>query len=617
MASLARLRPQGRQASMPQPPQAPLSPAPRVRGARSGCAAPTRRGVGQRGARWICALALTVTLAALPTPTSAIPLRVLARSRLQLAATGNTQRVVVRARLIDDLGLGLAGRSVRLTLGERSVERDTGPDGALPAWRVEDLAPGRVQVRAEFRGDRLGHQGCRAERELEVSRPRPRLALEVADRVRGARPLRVGVRVTAGGRPVPGVVVALSADRRSVGGARSTSSDGRAAWTLRPEQIGGPGRHALTVRSEATERLGPGAVAGHVLRELPTSLSVGLALEEGLLEDRLVARGRLLAGGEPVGRRPLRIRLGTEGPWAAAGTDPDGRWAASWERSRLEPGLHLLYARYLGEPGLDPAEAQAEALVPALPPRSDLPQAAVALATALVLAGLAVAWWARQRSQPLASESGPEDPWCSPQPQRPAAPAWSTMDRDALQGTDAEAPDRLAGQLWDRVARRPIAGGRMRLTVGAGADGPLVAEATSDTRGMFVLQLPGAGTYTLAARAPGYVREQRRLPVPSRWTAGLRVGLMPVREMVRRTWVAAAERRLPPGGPVWGWHTPAQVLAQSTAAAPGGDGAELGALTRLSEEVIWGPGPHVERYYWAAQRLSGGAIDALEERGDG
>ncbi len=556
-----------------------------------------------RGARL---LPLLVALTCVPAPAAALPLRVLARSRLELSAGGDTEQVVVRARLLDDLGLGLSERNVRLQCGERAVVRRSGADGGLPAWRLDKLDPGTHTVRAAFDGDGRGYQRSSAEREFEVRRPRPRLTLEMAARVRGERPLRVSVRATLRTKALSGLRVSLSLDEGRVVATRFTDGSGRAGFVVGAAQLGGPGQHAVVVRSEETSRLRAGYGSGQVLRELPTRLSARLELQEGLLVDRVVASGRLVAGGEAVARRRVQVRR-QAGAWVSAGTDSEGRWALAWARDRLQPGLQTVHARFGGEPGLDPARAEAELVVPRLPPRSDLPQVIVALVTLLCVGGLVAVWAARGKWRPAGTPQPHDDPWRAPPPPVPVVPTWSQVRGEELVAEDDRPTDRVIGQLWDRLRGLPIAGGHLRLFAGAAeADATPAAETSSDRRGVFVLRPAGAGRYTLQAQAAGYVTEQRLLVVPSRLATGLRVGLMPVREMVRRTWVAAAERHLAEGTPVWGRRTPAEVLAECVASGEEPPGGRLEDLTTLSEGVIWGRGPFHERVFRSARRLVGG-----------
>jgi len=570
------------------------------------------------GSRWPgprcgprCAIVCGLLLL-LPRPATSLPLRVLARTTLELTTTGDAAGFAVSGRLRDDQGQPLAGRLVELRLGDQQTQRLSDAAGQLAPW-LPTVRRGPAQLTASFAGDDQGFAPCNRTLEVQVELPRPALTLQLPAVLPDHEALTVQARVTVHGTPRPGLPLQLRLDEE-LRGADVSDARGEVTWRLAAEQLAGFGPRTVTVTFPGDADLSAATGRQTFLRQGRPTVQVTARLEEGVLRDSVRIQGRLLVRGEGLPGRRLLLRAGTR-PGEAA-TDERGGFDWRTAREGLDPGLLSYQAVFPGEPGLDEAPGADELQLPPLPTRSVLPQLlTLGLSGLLVVLALSRSRLTRwlwklgdlRRKRHLAPPS------TAPTRARPTVPVrW--LDAAPPDGAEPPGPRQLVGEVLSAADGSPIAGAWLTLDPAPGPGGPAPAAAgelaatQSDARGGFRLLLPPAGTCWLTVRAADHVslRLPLTLPDAGRGSQWLQVSLVPVREAVRALWLDLAASRPRERRPVWGRITPRQLLTRRSSSQ------KLQLLTPLLEEVWYGRGPHDEESLRRAQEVlaPGGAEEA-------
>ena len=547
------------------------------------------------GSRLGLSAILLLALVRLPYAAASLPLKVLARTRIELDVRGDASRVVALARLVDDLGRGIPARELELRAGDQSKRGLSNEEGRLGPWTLR-LPRGSTRFTARFAGDAWGFQRSAAELFFEVRLPEPRLRVDHASRLGPDAPLTLRVLAELHGRPLADLELTAEVDRVPRGGVRRSDPFGRAVWQLRPEDLGGHGLHRVRVSSGSTRELAAAEARGKFWRVLPTELSLLARNVHGILQDQVEVSGRLVAEGHGVGAQWLQITLGDRQERVIS--RQDGGFALRVLVAELQPGTLEVEAVFSGTGGLEPSAASTDLRLPKVEPPSLLYHGVVAATTFLLL--LVLAAWQRLRAWLGRSRYRRELPEAR-EPRAPSPlPAWTMLPAEP----SAALPDPLVlhGVLWDRIEDRPLPLGTLELRPRRGE--AAVARTRSGEHGAFRIQAPRAGTWWIEARAPGYLRhsQQLRLPVRGRSRQVVRLGLMPVREMVRLIYLDAAGRGANDRRPLWGWETPAQVLHATRSCS-----AAFEALTHLLERVYYSAGPQIEERCARARALASAA----------
>jgi len=533
----------------------------------------------------------------------ALPLQVLAKTRVELSASGDADEFTVSARLLDDLGHGLAERDLELSAGSERWRGRSGRDGRVPPWQPR-VVPGPLELRAHFAGDRRGYAAGDGTLGVEVAAPRPRLQLTAAARVGPEEGLVVRARALRRERGVPDLALSLQLDDAAPLPARS-GPEGAATWRLAPEALARTGYHRLVLRSAAGQGLAEASVSRRTLRWGEARLEFGASLERGILDDRVLLRGRLRADGQALPGRELVLDSGAKA-WSVR-VDERGEYEAGLATTALGPGAHDLAARFAGEPGLAPVVARTSVTLPPPRARPRWPRALIAglTAAALLVLGLrrALPWllgrWEEWRRRPRRGSSPAPGEW-------QARPSFEPLVAAEVGGGPEEDPLRFVGVLWDRSVGGAIAGGWLELA--AAPDAPSALRTQSGPGGEVDLRAPAPGAWWLRGSAPGYLPEQWTLRFGPQPPPPARLGLLPVREAVGRVWLEAA-RDLTTARPLWPLRTPQQVLG-GLRPRP----RAFAALSALLERVYFGPGPAAAG---EGQRAAELAAAARHERGAG
>ncbi|MCB9626594.1 MAG: carboxypeptidase regulatory-like domain-containing protein [Sandaracinaceae bacterium] len=440
--------------------------------------------------------------------------RVLAETRIDLAAERAGASVLVLGVLRDDLGQALPHREVQVTTRPADTADSAAvPPGVFGTQLVSTDARGEFTLSVEwaaspfiltcaFTGDDY-HLAATVERSVDptLADVRLRFDLDVTGRELDLDAPETRVRVlaesSAGGDALP---LELRDELGRAYGEASTDTDGYALFTLEgvPEATPGPGRWVVEFRGDARRASARAELA--IVRTRATQLAATLeddtldpgdeAVVTGELTD---ARGTVVGGAVGIfaeGEHLLTVATDREGRFRAPFTIPAEREGARW----------TLEARFAPEtPGLRPSSS--DPLV--LRVGSPLPLDWLWLLLPVGLSAAAFAL-ARRRERTAAGTTA-------------GAPQSTPGVTVGARTLASHRHDVLGGVVLDHQNDTALAGATVTLTrVDEKSVDPEVSAAVSGADGRFVLAGLPAGEYRLRVARAGYVELDQRVHVPHR-----------------------------------------------------------------------------------------------------
>lgn len=531
---------------------------------------------------------------------AAVPLRIRARSAIQVHVERSADGLVLRGALTDDTDEPLARESVLAAvegLEPRTVR--TGPAGEFElfiierdalalAARVGDQIPWTVR----YEGG-ASYGPAAADGLLHLEHDPTRIALELDPPGASIDGEAIAIRVLIEGPAGPvdraEIRVAVADGPELIG---ETDHAGRVTFLLRPDDLVRAGMFRISARYVGDLRFAPSEAHAtlRVLRGTRITLRVGR--EGDLHTGRYRFSGRVIDDRGPLAgvtvaiiARDLdgeaRSRDGDARSQTLAVTDDDGVYIVAVEaREMIGRAGGVIEARAAFQPTEDrhsPAVSRAARIPVPGPPGVPLGWyvASIAASVGLVLLALAVrlrfwqeiarawaAWRLSRRRRAHALEEAP-------------------VVVQLAVGDDLRT-DWIAGRIVDAHTGRGVRGARCVLT---GSGDPVIAGC--DPHGRFAVgPLPG-GIWRLELQGPEHMPRQMALTMPHDGSLdGATLALISVRGRVRDVYSRAlSEYEVEV---VWGRDTPAEALADAQGVAAA-DEETLGDLRGLVEETWFGP----------------------------
>jgi hypothetical protein len=502
--------------------------------------------------------------------------------------------------LRDDLGTGLAGREVVLTITASDgladslfLRAQTDADGRFSEPVV--LETGGYTLHAVFEGD-SDHDKFEALRELDLSRADVLLRVSVPEggRLRLDRAAHtVAIHATSeeGGA---GLEVDLTDELARQLGHGTTDANGDVSIVVRGAQLDPPAAGRIIARSERDARRAEAQTEVPVVRVGPTEVTVTATKPRVRAGDAVLLSGRLVDHhGAGIGRAAVGIygvggQAGGGPPLATVLTGRDGHFDA---RVEMPPDVDdvRLAARFESDA---PWRASSES-APLVVHRAaaDAP-AWPWLALTCALTALAIAVLARRARRAGAREAD------APPVLRP--PGIELAERRGIR------PERLdvAGVVLDARDEEPV--GSARVTLFREGESPVEIETGTD--GRFALPRVAAGTWAISIAANGYAPMEATLVLPHRgeWSS-LRVRLASLRGRALDAVLAVAGEILPARAAVAA--TPREIAARLHGRSRAADPAS--ALARDVERAAFAEEPPSEELLAAAERSRDAALEAL------
>lgn len=394
--------------------------------------------------------------------------------------------LALSGRLTAENGTALAGRTVALRVGGRTLRPTTDADGAFSAtYRPVALPVGERTVTVRYRPrNESVYLGTAAEVTVTIEQVVPDLAVAVEPTTaRFADAVSVDGRVTAEGTAVPGVPVAVWLGDAKLGTSRTAADGSFAVEGAVPAGVD-DGDRTLRVTVPYEGRAIAGVDRNRTVTVRPTATAMSVAGEQ--VGPRAVrVDGTLVAGeGAPVGGQPVVVRLAGE-PVGTLRTDGSGafggvvsvpaallpedgnatlRLVARFDRpetnlraSRAEAAVALSAAG----PGDGPGDGGPDGR---LPTPEWLPWPLLALVAGVALAGVAGAYAVARRrgAAGSAGSTGEPDAGGAAAAERPP-----TVGAELLDAAD----ERLTTGDADRAVELAYAAARHALVADLGVDG--------------------------------------------------------------------------------------------------------------------------------------------------
>ena len=525
------------------------------------------------------------------------PPRVEIKAQTELGLTHVRLRdgeIEVTGRLVDKLtGEGIAGQTVRVTLGGMTLPATTAPDGSFHLAFEGD--PGEQRIELAYGGGRaiepaspLAVTTDPAKAQLELS-----IAKQGDDKA-GAK-LVVHASGDDGAAHVPIAIELAPAGSGTWKPLRQVTSD--TPFVVSRTDTGGPGSYRIRATFAGDAYRQTATIDGTLELTADTTTTIDVARAKLAYEDDLVVTGRVADDdGKPVARAAVTLSAGDR-RLAQGATGDDGTYRFSIEASLLgdcpqRPCQFGIQTSADPDTAFVRASRSAPAVISVAAPQPVPVSYTIAafLATALAAGGFFAA-----RSKPWQRLRRPVPPAEVPSQdgELEAAPGGLVVAKPGVISTlRRAADDGFSGVVRDSVRGRPVAQAVVRLLLGPGMErGGLAPTREEDERelrtaadGSFTLEKLAPGEWRAEVAAPGHVTERFAVTIPHRGELrGVRIDLVPVRERVFQLYRRAAEPVLPEAR-LWGIWSPRQIVDHVRAKRPT---PALAELTDFVEEIYF------------------------------
>ncbi len=529
---------------------------------------------------------------------TAVPVRVLSRTRAELDVQKRWNALNITGVLRDDRGAPMVFAEVALSIPGLDAPRTTITDAggrftfSLEGPALEQISgePGEdVELTVRFGGDST-RGPTTAVRTIDLSRETLQIqAVVTPPRLPAGDAPRVLAVLRRGAEPAPDLPLTATISRVGDGadGPSSrvyTGSDGRAVF--RAFEPPPPGEYRVRVEFAGSRRFNPVVIDRDLTVITRTSVSLE-RVDDGADPLAIRVRGTLTAAGEPLaGSVTLSLN---DTAYTYADADETGRF----EASLLGPADGRLRAIFTPTESWEVGSVSPAIALPIpAPPRVPL---AIYVVPLLILAGV-LALIALVRSGELSRIWPALLAWLKRRPApRPAAPrAGAEVIPRASPKARPVPPDTIGGVVWDTDRDLPLAGASVVLIdtgvpsgeetagVSSAGEAPARFEARSDPDGRFALGPLPAGSYRVRVERAGFVGLETTVRSGRSW----RLRLLPLRVLTGRAWASLIED-VAPDRLRFGAETPADaapVLVEQGQA----DAALVTELTARVEAIYWG-----------------------------
>ena len=520
---------------------------------------------------------VVLVVASLAPPLEAMPVRVRARTSLQVEAGTSAKGMRLTGRLLGDdgSGVGLATVNVEVS-GLVPQEVKTEADGTLAvvisAQDIRSLAVSQGKSlgwRLEFHGD-AHHGASSATGSLETARQPStlRMVLEPRRASLATEAVDIRLRIAGGQRSVGSVPVRVSVGREAelVG---QTDQAGQAVFRVHPDRFGVAGSYIIHARWDGDHRFAAASAKDTLRIVQPTRITLHVGREGSLDEGRYRFSGRLVDARGPVAGATVAITTALargspeEAEETAASsaavtvTDEDGIFLTAIDtRDLLGPPAGVIEATAVYRP-TDAWRLGAESRPvriplpgpPGVPTRWYVAAIAAILGLTLLIQALRMHFWAGLLAAIRAARH-------RARAGQPALTEEGTPHFVAAQGL-ALRPDWIVGRIVDAQSLTAVSEARWRLVRREATSSVVVGEPAAELSAGPL----DPGPWTLDIGAPGYLTRRLEVHVPHDGSLdGATFGLLSARGHVRAVFATAAARL---GVPFrWGYDTPREAATR-------------------------------------------------------
>lgn len=542
-----------------------------------------------RAVSWLVAFVVASGIVA-PASLGAVDLRVQGRTELEMGVESAGTQVIVRGRLVDDLGAALRQRTIDIVVvddrGEQ-VRRSTTVSRRGGAFRESiELPPGEYVVRTTF--EPTEHlAGAEVEEQIELSTQTPRVVLRAPSWVLGteAEPtLRVGVTVDGVGIEAEPELWVDDRRRETI----SLGENGRTRVPLADSLS--PGNNTLRVVVPSTEYR-ERAVGETTVRFSP-NLNIVSTSEIGFSQFQRVIRirGRLTDEAGGVSKANLRARLfrsdrsGESVLESETTTDDEGHFTVEFDAGEVSDGTYRATVTAMPDAGT-PVDDTVEEMVLDRRLTRWIVDSAAGLAGLVVIVLLGLRGWRRwrvyrQKRRRDERRRRRQERAFETEETLEAVPIeeHSTSERGADAGSD---PSRLRAVFWDKWRDEPVEAGRVVIERSGDGDsdgdddGASRREVELGDGGRVEMELDD-GAWRLEVDAPGFMpaTQQVRFPHSGEYD-GVRFELVAIPLKIRRLFESITSMLSEED--LWGAMPPREIeqLLRASVAANAEDGEDV------------------------------------------
>ncbi|MFT5431106.1 MAG: hypothetical protein ACI9OJ_001785 [Myxococcota bacterium] len=526
----------------------------------------------------------------LPGTASAVPVRVLSRTHIDITLEKRWDALTVGASLSDDKTSPVAMAEVILVLdgfGERRAMTDaagraafslTGEDlERLMAIHADDDGSAEIKVSVRYEGNpRLGTS--KARQAVDLSRETLQLQAAVTPgRIERGRSPQVLAVLHQGRQPAVGLTLTATIGKQSV--RATTGPRGRAAF--RAFQPPPPGEYVVLIEFSGTDRFNPTTVRRRLVVSVQSFITL-TRTDDGDDPMRLSVTGLLTSGNdEPMaGRVTLAL---DDSAWAYAEADAAGRFQTTFdlsaEATRSGPRDGVIRAVY------QPAESwevgsRSPGIRFSIPPPPRVPLGIYVAPLLILLAAFGFLAFIRsgQLGRWLASlrQRGktPVAPFARALP--PSVPSQNVQTIPSGSNTD------VTGLVWNTHDQLPQSASVAVRSTG----GEDVAGGLAGPDGTFAIRNLPAGQYGVHVESTGFIPDFFTITIPHRGEfVGRTIGLTPIRTLTREAYERLLALRLEHRGR-FGMQTPRE-LEQLLGAEGGLSREQARTLTARFEAIYY------------------------------